>query len=109
MHAGFGFHAFKGKFIKAVDNGHKSLFFAYKFDTNFILIIPAVMNYESQVDKDGNGSISLSEYFGIFEEHGIVVNKTETNRLVFITELIHCYSLKFSHETLNMFQNLVLI
>ena len=34
----------------------------------------------SQVDKDGNGSISLSEYFGIFEEHGIVVNKTETNR-----------------------------
>ena len=84
MHAGFGFHAFKGKFIKAVDNGHKSLFFAYKFDTNFILIIPAVMNYESQVDKDGNGSISLSEYFGIFEEHGIVVNKTETNRLSFI-------------------------
>ena len=33
------------------------------------------------MDKDGNGSISLSEYFGIFEEHGIVVNKTETNRL----------------------------
>jgi len=35
-----------------------------------------------KVDKDGNGSISLSEYFGIFEEHGIVVNKTETNRVI---------------------------
>ena len=42
---------------------------------------PIILTYETQVDKDGNGSISLSEYFGIFEEHGIVVNKTETNRL----------------------------
>ena len=33
-----------------------------------------------QVDKDGNGSISLSEYFAIFEEHGIRVNQAETNR-----------------------------
>ena len=36
-----------------------------------------------QVDKDGNGTISLSEYFGIFEEHGITVTKAETNRFVF--------------------------
>jgi Ca2+-binding EF-hand superfamily protein len=35
-----------------------------------------------QVDKDGNGSISLSEYFGIFEVHGIVVNRAETNRVI---------------------------
>ena len=55
------------------------------------------MNDETQVDKDGNGSISLSEYFGIFEEHGIVVNKTETNRFPFITELrqTHCYVWNF--------------
>ena len=33
-----------------------------------------------QVDKDGNGFISLSEYFAIFEEHGIRVNQAETNR-----------------------------
>ena len=33
------------------------------------------------MDKDGNGTISLSEYFGIFEDHGITVNKAETNRL----------------------------
>ena len=34
------------------------------------------------MDKDGNGSISVSDYFGIFEEHGIVVNKTETSRVI---------------------------
>ena len=28
-----------------------------------------------QVDKDKNGAISLSEYFAIFEDHGITVNK----------------------------------
>lgn len=35
-----------------------------------------------KVDKDGSGSISLSDYFGIFEDHGIVVNKAETNRVI---------------------------
>ena len=35
-----------------------------------------------QVDKDGTGSISLSEYFGIFSDHGIVVHKAETNRVI---------------------------
>ena len=33
-----------------------------------------------QVDKDGNGSISLSEYFEIFKKHGIQVNRAETDR-----------------------------
>ena len=28
-----------------------------------------------EVDKDKNGAISLSEYFAIFEDHGITVNK----------------------------------
>ena len=32
------------------------------------------------MDKDGNGTISLSEYFAIFEEHRIKVNQSETNR-----------------------------
>jgi len=36
----------------------------------------------NKVDKDGNGSISLSEYFEIFEKHGIEVNRTETNRVI---------------------------
>ena len=35
-----------------------------------------------QVDKDGIGSISLSEYFGIFSAHSIVVDKVETNRVI---------------------------
>jgi hypothetical protein len=35
-----------------------------------------------QIDTDGNGSISLSAYFQIFEDHGIVVNKVETNRVI---------------------------
>ena len=33
-----------------------------------------------QVDRDGNGTISMSEYFAIFEDHGITVNKTEVER-----------------------------
>ena len=33
-----------------------------------------------KMDKDGNGTISLTEYFAIFEEHGIKVNQAETNR-----------------------------
>ena len=36
----------------------------------------------SEVDKDGDGKISLSEYFAIFEVHGIVVNTAETNRVI---------------------------
>ena len=48
------------------------------------------------MDKDGNGSISLSEYFGIFEEHGIVVNKTETNRLYFM-RFIKEFIIDFNH------------
>ena len=53
------------------------------------------------MDKDGNGSISLSEYFGIFEEHGIVVNKTETNRLDFmrfVTEFIISFNHGIDHR-----------
>ena len=40
-----------------------------------VILIP-----RSQVDRDGNGTISLSEYFGIFEEHGITVSRKEANR-----------------------------
>ena len=35
-----------------------------------------------EVDKDSKGKISLTEYFEIFEVHGIVVNKTETSRVI---------------------------
>jgi hypothetical protein len=35
-----------------------------------------------QVDKDGTGSISLSEYFGIFSAQSIVVDKVETSRVI---------------------------
>ena len=52
--------------------------------SQFMKNYETVLQWYYQVDKDGNGSISLSEYFGIFEEHGIVVNKTETNRLSLI-------------------------
>ena len=38
--------------------------------------------YILKVDKDGDGKISLTEYFEIFEVHGIVVNKTETTRVI---------------------------
>ena len=33
-----------------------------------------------KVDKDGSGTISLGEYFGIFEEHGINLSKSEVER-----------------------------
>ena len=33
-----------------------------------------------KVDKDGSGTISLGEYFGIFEEHGIILSKSEVER-----------------------------
>jgi len=35
-----------------------------------------------KVDRDGNGSVSLTEYFGIFEEHGVKLSTTETNRVI---------------------------
>ena len=35
-----------------------------------------------QVDRDGSGTISLSEYFGIFEEHGVKISKAECERLI---------------------------
>ena len=41
-----------------------------------LFIFPDIL----QMDKDGNGTISLTEYFAIFEEHGIKVNQSETNR-----------------------------
>ena len=34
------------------------------------------------MDKDHSGSISVAEYFEIFEVHGIVVSKAETSRVV---------------------------
>jgi hypothetical protein len=34
-----------------------------------------------QVDRDGNGTISLTEYFGIFEEHGVTISQAECKRL----------------------------
>ena len=39
-----------------------------------------IFNVVVQVDRDGNGTISMSEYFAIFEDHGITVNKTEVER-----------------------------
>ena len=35
-----------------------------------------------QLDKDGKGSISLYDYFGIFESHGIEVTPSETRRII---------------------------
>ena len=35
-----------------------------------------------QLDKDGKGSISLYDYFGMFESHGIEVTQVETRRVV---------------------------
>jgi len=35
-----------------------------------------------KVDRDGNGTVSLAEYFGIFEEHGVKLSTAETNRVV---------------------------
>jgi len=35
-----------------------------------------------KVDRDGNGTVSLDEYFGIFEEHGVKIGTAETNRVV---------------------------
>ena len=43
------------------------------------LIISNVV-LDVQVDRDGNGTISMSEYFAIFEDHGITVNKAEVER-----------------------------
>ena len=37
-------------------------------------------HFHPKVDCDGDGKISLDEYFGIFEEHGIVVTEAETER-----------------------------
>jgi len=34
-----------------------------------------------KVDRDGNGSISLNEYFGIFEEHGVKISQAECQRV----------------------------
>merc|ERR1719300_2161004 len=34
-----------------------------------------------KVDRDGSGTISLSEYFGIFEEHGVKISKAECERV----------------------------
>ena len=33
-----------------------------------------------KVDRDGSGTISLTEYFGIFEEHGVKMSKSESER-----------------------------
>ena len=44
------------------------------------LNISRVTFFIFKMDKDGNGTISLTEYFAIFEEHGIKVNQAETNR-----------------------------
>ena len=33
-----------------------------------------------QVDRDGSGTISLREYFAIFEEHGVKIKKSEIER-----------------------------
>ena len=35
-----------------------------------------------QLDKDGKGSISLYDYFGIFESHGIEVTQAESRRVI---------------------------
>ena len=35
-----------------------------------------------QLDKDGKGSISLYDYFGIFESHGIEVTPAESRRVI---------------------------
>ena len=41
-------------------------------------------HYIFQIDKNDTGSISLSEYFGIFSAHGIVVDKAETSRVILL-------------------------
>ena len=33
-----------------------------------------------KVDRDGSGTISLTEYFAIFEEHGVKMSKSESER-----------------------------
>ena len=33
-----------------------------------------------KVDRDGSGTISLTEYFAIFEEHGVKMSKSECER-----------------------------
>ena len=39
------------------------------------------------MDRDGNGAISLSEYFAIFEDHGIVVSKEQSLHIDWIENL----------------------
>ena len=41
---------------------------------------PIAYDIFRKVDKDGSGTISLGEYFGIFEEHGINLSKSEAER-----------------------------
>ena len=41
-----------------------------------------MINFSFQVDKNDTGRITTSEYFGIFESHGIVVDKAETARVI---------------------------
>ena len=36
--------------------------------------------FDWKVDRDGSGTISLTEYFGIFEEHGVKMSKSESER-----------------------------
>ena len=41
-----------------------------------------MINFSFQVDKNDTGRITTSEYFGIYESHGIVVDKAETTRVI---------------------------
>ena len=45
-----------------------------------IICCPLPIKKIAKVDKDGSGTISLGEYFGIFEEHGINLSKSEVER-----------------------------
>ena len=49
---------------------------------NFVFVSLSLLLSLFQVDKEGKGSITLNDYFGIFSSHGIVVDKVETSRVI---------------------------
>ena len=54
---------------------------------------PEICSIACKVDRDGSGSISLTEYFAIFEEHGVKMSKSESERLGIFKREISVHSL----------------